>query len=101
MKTRSPITIWPRLPAQLNQVLVCVAGSVQTELGAIVQQGTGVTLESAQGDFAEWHRRCEGEPPLEEGDVIGFDGQGLISRRTAGATMLGVISRKAVRAIML
>eukprot|EP01047_Picozoa_sp_COSAG01_P027968 COSAG01_NODE_1864_length_9036_cov_10.407519_4_plen_502_part_00 len=67
------------------------------ELGAIVQQGGGVTLTSGQGDFAEWHRRRAGEPPFEEGDVIGFDRQGLISRRTAGATMLGVISRKAVR----
>eukprot|EP01047_Picozoa_sp_COSAG01_P053375 COSAG01_NODE_5714_length_4082_cov_8.954557_2_plen_391_part_00 len=69
----------------------------EIELGAIVQQGGGVTLTSGQGDFAEWHRRRAGEPPFEEGDVIGFDRRGLISRRTAGATMLGVISRKAVR----
>jgi hypothetical protein len=73
------------------------SGGSEIELGAIVRQGAGVTLESGQGDFAEWHRRCDREPPFQEGDVIGFDRRGLISRKTRGATMLGVISRKAVR----
>jgi hypothetical protein len=68
----------------------------EIELGAIVRQGPGVTLTSGQGDFAEWHRRRAGEPPFEEGDVVGFDRNGSISRKTAGATMVGVISRKAV-----
>jgi hypothetical protein len=73
------------------------SGGSEIELGAIVRQGAGVTLESGQGDFAEWHRRCDREPPFQEGDVIGFDRRGLISRKTRGATMLGVITRKAVR----
>lgn len=66
------------------------------ELGAIVKHGKGVKLESGQGDFAEWHRKRKGEPPFEEGDVVGFDGRGQISRRTNGARMLGVVSRKAI-----
>jgi hypothetical protein len=85
----------PRGEAKAKFMSFQVSGS-QLELGAIVRQGAGVTLESAQGDFAEWHRRSDGEQPFQEGDVIGFDRRGLISRRTAGATMLGVISRKAV-----
>eukprot|EP01047_Picozoa_sp_COSAG01_P018244 COSAG01_NODE_984_length_12344_cov_215.085362_14_plen_227_part_00 len=78
------------------QVTPGPGGASEIELGAIVRQGSGITLESAQGDFAEWHRRKAGEPPFQEGDVIGFDRRGLISRRTAGAIMLGVISRKVV-----
>lgn len=68
------------------------------ELGAIVMQksGEGIKLESQQGDFAEWHRKCRGEPDLEEGDVVGFDSRGQISRRTNGAHLVGVVSRKAV-----
>eukprot|EP01047_Picozoa_sp_COSAG01_P023879 COSAG01_NODE_1456_length_10254_cov_12.591630_5_plen_202_part_00 len=58
--------------------------------------GQGVKLESRQGDFAEWHRRMAGEPPFLEGEVVGFDSQGRLSRRTAGARMLGIISRSAV-----
>lgn len=73
-----------------------IGSATEIELGAIVQQGTGVTLASSQGDFAEWHRRRDGEPVFAEGDVVGFDQHGAISRRTTGAAMLGVISRKAV-----
>lgn len=66
------------------------------ELGAFVRAKHGVKLVSTQGDFAEWHRRKEGEAPFESGDVVGFH-NGVISRviqqRT---TMLGVISRMAV-----
>jgi hypothetical protein len=65
------------------------------DLGAIIQHGDGVKLESRQGDFAEYHRRADGEPPFEEGDVVGFR-RGVISRRTANCSMLGVVSRKAV-----
>ena len=66
------------------------------ELGAIVRQKNGVTLESHQGDFAEWHQRKAGERPFTEGDVVGFGLRGEISRETNGAFMLGVISRQAV-----
>jgi hypothetical protein len=66
------------------------------ELGAIVRKGNGVKLESSQGDFAEWHRRVAKEPPFVEGEVVGFNSKGEISRRTKGAKMLGVISRRAV-----
>ena len=66
------------------------------ELGSIVNFGTGVKLLSAQGDFAEWHKRKPGESAFGEGDVVGFQRGGEISRRTSGAHMLGVISRRAV-----
>jgi hypothetical protein len=72
------------------------SGDGSFELGAIVRARQGVKLQSNQGDFAEWHRRRAGEPPFLEGEVVGFDSQGRLSRRTAGARMLGVISRSAV-----
>lgn len=52
-------------------------------------------LESAQGDFAEWHQRASGEPPFDEGDVVGFH-RGRISRMTIRCEMLGIVSRRAV-----
>lgn len=56
----------------------------------------GVKLVSSQGDFAEWHRRKEGEAPFESGDVVGFY-NGVISRVIhPRAMMLGVVSRMAV-----
>ena len=60
-----------------------------------VRHGVGVKLESAQGDFAEWHQRVPGEPPFDEGDVVGFH-RGRISRVTKRCEMLGIVSRKAV-----
>ena len=66
------------------------------ELGAFQRAGNGVKLVSSQGDFAEWHRRKEGEAPFESGDVVGFH-NGVISRVIhPRATMLGVVSRMAV-----
>ena len=66
------------------------------ELGAFVRHINGVKLVSSQGDFAEWHRRQEGEAPFESGDVVCFR-HGVISRVIhPRATMLGVISRMAV-----
>lgn len=66
------------------------------ELGAIVRHGDGgIKLESTQGDVAEWHRVADGEPPLDEGDVVGF-WHGRISRVTRRCEMLGVVTRKAV-----
>lgn len=72
------------------------ANPMEIELGAVVKQGRGVKLQSRKGDFAEWHRRRDDEPPFEEGDVVGFDAAGMISRKTKGAAMLGVVSRQAV-----
>ena len=65
------------------------------ELGEITRHGDGVKLSSAQGDFAEWHRLADGEPPLAEGDIVGFR-RGRISRNTRRCTMLGIVTRKAV-----
>jgi hypothetical protein len=65
------------------------------ELGEIVRHGDGIKLMSGQGDFAEYHRRADGEPPFEEGDVVGFR-RGVLSRKTTNCSMLGIISRKAV-----
>ena len=68
------------------------------ELGVIEKGGNGITLSSTQGDFAEWHRRVATEPPLHEGDVVGFTARGEITRQcsVSGRMVLGVISRKAV-----
>lgn len=71
------------------------AGEEGLELGAIARHGRGIKLESTQGDFAEWHRRTDGELPFEEGDVVGFH-RGQISRVTKRCEMLGIVSRKAV-----
>eukprot|EP01048_Picozoa_sp_COSAG05_P012705 COSAG05_NODE_1295_length_5251_cov_4.221273_1_plen_610_part_00 len=66
------------------------------ELGAL-DRGTdgGLKLQSSQGDFAEYYRRAPGEMPFEEGDVVGFR-SGMLTRKTDGCTMVGVISRMAV-----
>lgn len=64
------------------------------ELGAVVRNGRGIKLETSQGDFAEWHRLAPDEPPLEEGDVVGFE-RGMLTRRTRGCEMLAVVSRMA------
>ncbi len=66
------------------------------ELGAVERAPNGgVKLVSAQGDFAEWHRLVDGEPPLSEGDVVGFH-RGRISRSTRRCAMLGIVTHKAV-----
>jgi hypothetical protein len=93
------------------------------ELGAIRESGRGVQLLSAGGDVAEWHRvqqqrttttaddddddddddeeeedyeyGVRGVDSFSEGDVVGlWDGE--LSRRTEGADMCGVITRKAM-----
>ena len=73
-------------------------------LGGISQSldGRGVTLQSAGADVAEWHRV---DPTLcaphmngaifEEGEVVGVHSCGL-SRVTAGASVVGVISHQAI-----
>lgn len=67
------------------------------ERGCIKENSYGVVLCSASGDFAEWHRRSPSETqPFEEGDVVGLDKDGLLTRRTGGAHQVGVISRRAI-----
>jgi hypothetical protein len=68
------------------------------ELGVVEKGGDGIKLSSAQGDFAEWHRRVPQEPPFCEGDVVGFTKHGEITRQctVSGSMMLGVVSRSAV-----
>eukprot|EP01052_Picozoa_sp_SAG31_P018000 SAG31_NODE_1256_length_9081_cov_13.160655_8_plen_1059_part_00 len=46
-------------------------------------------------DFAEWHRRCDGEPSYSPGTVVGITGSDEISRCTSRAAMVGVISCEA------
>ena len=73
-------------------------GGKAIELGVIEKGGNGIRLSSAQGDFAEWHRRVPQEPPFCEGDVVGFTTRGEITRRctASGSMMLGVVTRRAV-----
>ena len=73
------------------------SGEEGLELGSIKRKAAagGVTLQSSQGDFAEWYEIAAGQAPFEEGDVVGFR-RGKITRRTSGCAMLGVVSRKAV-----
>eukprot|EP01043_Picozoa_sp_COSAG02_P000593 COSAG02_NODE_11_length_58539_cov_103.119473_12_plen_1074_part_00 len=67
------------------------------EMGAVVRhQDEGVQLLSHNGDFAEWHRCAPGEAPFFEGEVVGFRRNGLVSRKTRGAPMVGIITRQAV-----
>lgn len=67
------------------------------EMGAVIRhQDQGVQLLSQNGDFAEWHRCAPGEAPFFEGEVVGFRRNGLISRKTRGARMVGIITRQAV-----
>lgn len=54
-------------------------GQVQ---GGIYQGPYGAVLRSRAGDFAEWHRRHPDEAVFEEGDVVGIDEHGQLSRRT-------------------
>jgi hypothetical protein len=74
------------------------SGEDGLELGAVMRkhEAGGVTLQSSQGDFAEWYKLDARQAPFEEGDVVGFSRAGRITRKTAGCAMLGVISRKAV-----
>jgi hypothetical protein len=34
---------------------------------------------------AEWHKRDPGEAPFSEGDIVGFNKRGEITRQTRGA----------------
>ena len=63
--------------------------------GALRNTDRGAKLESGSGDFAEWQERDPDEEPFGEGDVVAFGENGL-TRRTDGAQLLGVISRRAV-----
>ena len=70
-------------------------------LGSIKEDGRGLTLSSAGGDIAEWHRVADkpGKPGASatfgEGDLVGIV-SGQLTRITRNADMLGVITRKAM-----
>ena len=73
------------------------------EVGRIADSdnGKGIKLESASGDFAEWHPVARGEAPFQAGDLVGLRRQPggtklHISRHTHDAEMLAVISRQAI-----
>ena len=63
--------------------------------GSIAQGQNGVVFQSRSGDFAEWIKRQPGEHPFSEGDVVGFNAQGFLTRKTHGAAQVGIISRVA------
>ena len=52
----------------------------------------GVSYKSSGSDFAEWLPRLEGEERIEAGDIVGVF-EGRISRKTAGANQVMVISK--------
>ena len=55
----------------------------------------GLRMQTSAGDFAEWHAALSAEElPFREGDLVGIFGE-KISRRTANANMLGVVSMRA------
>jgi hypothetical protein len=61
-------------------------------LGEIQGNDTGgVAYVSGNADFAEWLRRLDVGETLEAGDVVGLYGD-AVSRRTAGATRVFVVS---------
>lgn len=65
-------------------------------VGALVPSNGGVKLiGGSSGDFAEWHRRRDNEPPFERGDVVAVSELGL-TRETKGAAQLGIVSRQAL-----
>ena len=55
----------------------------------------GPVLAGSSGDFAEYHKRVEGEAEFEEGEVVSIGANGL-SRNTKSARQLGVISRRMI-----
>jgi len=61
--------------------------------GAIAQGSAGAVFRSRSGDVAEWVRRRGTEAPFDEGDVVGFDENGHLTRSTAGVAQVGIITR--------
>lgn len=64
------------------------------EVGSLSTSSEGLKLTTAAGDFAEWHELSDQAETLEEGDVVGIC-RGKVSRRTAHAAMVGVVTEKA------
>ena len=64
--------------------------------GSVLLGPRGVTLQSTTGDFCEWHARADGEAPFEEGDLVGFNKEGMLTRNTTGVgpPQHGLPSRK-------
>jgi hypothetical protein len=66
------------------------------ERGSISLGPNGVYLSSTTGDFCEWHPRAVGEKPMEEGDLVGFDEEGKLTRRTTQSRMIGIITARGI-----
>eukprot|EP01043_Picozoa_sp_COSAG02_P027174 COSAG02_NODE_1589_length_11792_cov_203.500898_9_plen_717_part_00 len=64
------------------------------EVGSLSTSGAGLKFTTAAGDFAEWHELSDHAETLEAGDVVGIR-RGKVSRRTARAAMVGVVTDKA------
>eukprot|EP01051_Picozoa_sp_SAG22_P001902 SAG22_NODE_79_length_21845_cov_17.798538_4_plen_502_part_00 len=73
-------------------------GEHSEEVGHIGRSAVGgVTMTTKSGDFAEWHVLTDEQlkrGTLSEGDVVGFVG-GAITKKTKGADIVGVVSRRA------
>eukprot|EP01051_Picozoa_sp_SAG22_P003197 SAG22_NODE_153_length_17315_cov_69.981935_1_plen_844_part_00 len=70
----------------------------QAPVGQIAAErgGCGAFIESPATNFCHWHLRAASEPPFNGGEVVGIFANGTVCRRTGGATMVGVISRRAI-----
>lgn len=66
-----------------------------TDRGALMNNEHGPVLVGSSGDFAEYHKKIDGECDFSEGEVVSIGPDGL-SRNTKGALQLGVISRRMI-----
>eukprot|EP01046_Picozoa_sp_COSAG06_P030626 COSAG06_NODE_2921_length_6087_cov_38.764863_3_plen_1098_part_00 len=64
------------------------------EVGSVSTGSEGLKLTTTAGDFAEWHELSDQAEELEEGDVVGIN-HGKVSRQTASAAMVGVVTHRA------
>ena len=91
--------VGPANPSVRSQYITFQKGTAV--LGSLTQSadGRGVCLESGGADVAEWHRICPSQladaAALSEGEVVGVHPAGL-SRKTAGAAVVGVVSHRAI-----
>lgn len=63
--------------------------------GNIALTQHGLKLSSRAGDFAEWHEQLDPDDHFQAGDVVGLIGS-KVTFVTSGATMAGIITKKAV-----
>lgn len=94
IQVERPLRLWQRKQGWPSTYLDFENSQGQWQ-GAIGQSANGAKFISKSGDFAEWFRRRPDEPAFEAGDVIGFDADGLLTRRISSlsCSQLGIISR--------